>query len=456
MTVSIPKYHTVLAILFGAFLALISISCQKDEVPAAYEKGTNEYTNSWILEQMKRYYLWNENLPKNTSLSLNPKDYFKEMLYKDDRFSYAFHPSLPETAPQSIRNSYGFDISFVEYNNQIYGVILFVLADSPAERLGLKRGLFISAINETSLNNQNFENLYESAASSAKIKLQVMKYNKINGFSDKEEIEIIRSLTFSNSITSKMLLYNNQKTGYIEISHFDVGLAGSLLSVFKEFKNQSATRIIVDLRYNGGGDVSSAAALSSILAPSIKADDLFITFKGNKNGGIVNKTFKEALVMNETQVSFEALRAVHPPIFEIIILTGSHTASASEIMINNLKPYMKVTVIGEKTVGKDMAGFAVEDNRISGEKGWILYPVIYKIFNASNEGNYALGISPDLEINELQDLEIFPLGDMQETVLSIALNSGIIAKQRNNTLLKKLTLRKVYNDIDPFVQINFN
>ncbi|KAF2328157.1 S41 family peptidase [Flavobacterium ginsenosidimutans] len=449
----IPKYHTVFIILLGAFLAVLSVSCNNYYDPAVYEKGTNEYTNSWILEQMKRYYLWNENLPENTSLSLKPEDYFKEMLYKGDRFSYAVYPSLPETAPQSIRNSYGFDISFAEYDGQTYGVILYVLADSPAERAGLKRGLFIKSINGTSLSSQNFENLYEAAASSSKLTLQLMQYSEADGFSDDGEIEIIRGFTFSNPISSKAILYENQKVGYIEISHFDIGLAGSLLSVFREFQNQSISKIIVDLRYNGGGDVSSAVALSIILAPNIKSDDLFITFRGNKNGGVVNKTFKEALVMNETQVSFEALRAVHPPIQEIFILTGSHTASASEIIINNLKPYMKVIVIGEKTVGKDVAGFAVEDNRISGERGWVLYPVIYKLFNAHNEGSYALGINPDIEINELQNIEVFPLGDIQETVLNKALNNRISAKGQKSMLVKKLTLHKTY-DIDPFVQIN--
>lgn len=450
----IPKYHSALTILFGAFLMILFVSCQNDDAPVVYEKGTNEYANSWILEQMKRYYLWNENLPENTSLSLKPRDYFKKLLYKDDRFSYALHPSLPETAPQSIRNSFGFDISFIEYENQTYGIILYVLPDSPAERSGLKRGLFIKTINRTPLNSQNFENAYAAAASSAKLTLQVMQYSEADGFSAVEEIEITRSLTFSNAVNSKVILFSKQKIGYIEISHFDVGLAGSLLSVFKEFQNQSVTKVIVDLRYNGGGDVSSAAALSSILAPNIKSDDLFITFKGNKNGGIVHKTFKEALVMNETQIRFEALRSVHPLIQEVFVLSGNHTASASEIIINNLKPYMKVTVIGEKTVGKDAAGFAVEDNRISGEKGWILYPVIYKLFNARNEGNYTLGIHPDIEINELQNMEVFPLGDIRETVLSKALNNGISAKPQKNAQVKKLTLRNTYG-IDPFVQINF-
>jgi len=446
------NYH----FFFTVFLLSILFfqSCQTEDTPLVYEKGTNQYTNSWILEQMKKYYLWNENLPQHTDLSLNSKDYFKTLLQKEDRFSYAVNVALPETFPKSVRSNYGFDISFIEFENQTYGVVLYVLSDSPAERSGLKRGQFIKAINGILLNRQNFENVYTDLNNSDKIRLQFAQYSSASGFSAFKEIEVLRGFTFSKSILYNVILYNNQKVGYIQIPHFDIGLAASFLSVFKEFQNQSVTKVVVDLRYNGGGDVSSAAALSIILAPNIKLNDVFIKFKGNKNGGQVIKTFKEALEMNETQTNFDALRTVHPPIQKLYVLSGNHTASASEIIINNLKPYMNVAVIGEKTVGKDVAGFAIDDDRISGEQGWVLYPVIYKLFNVHDEGNYAAGIKPTVESNELQEMEIFPLGDAREMLLSQALNGNISSKQKDIPTIKKLILNKNYIDTDPFLLID--
>lgn len=446
------KHHFFFTVFFLSILFFQS--CQTEDTPVVYEKGTNQYANSWILEQMKKYYLWNENLPEDTDLSLNAKDYFKTLLQKEDRFSYAVNVALPETFPKSIRSSYGFDISFVEFENQTYGVVLYVLSDSPAERSGLKRGQLIKAINGVLLSSQNFENLYANLNNSDKIRLQLAQYSSVSGFSAFKETEVSRGFTFSKSIKHNIISYNNQKVGYIEIPHFDIGLAASFLSVFKEFQNQSVAKVIVDLRYNGGGDVSSAAALSIILAPNIKPNDIFIKFKGNKNGGLVTKTFKEALEMNETQTNFDALRTVHPPIQELYVLSGNHTASASEIIINNLKPYMKVIVIGDKTVGKDVAGFAIEDDRISGEQGWVLYPVIYKLFNVHDEGNYAAGIKPTVESNELQEMEIFPLGDAREMLLSQALNGNISSKQKDIPTIKKLVLNKNYIDTDPFLLID--
>ncbi|MBP1222428.1 S41 family peptidase [Flavobacterium sp. 1355] len=445
------KYHftikSCLLIVFTFF-----VSCQNDDSPVEYDKGTNQYVNNWMYEQMKKYYLWNETIPENTDLALNPKIYFDQLLHKDDRFSYALNILLPETSPKSIRNNYGFDVSFIEFENKAYAVILYVLNDSPAERSGLKRGQFIKSINGVLVNNQNYENLHADLASTDKTVLEVQEYSSVSGFSTAKQIEINRGFTFSQPVKYHVINQNGEKVGYIEIPHFDIGLAGIFLQIFNEFKNQSVTKIVIDLRYNGGGDVSSAAALSTILAPNIKSGDLFIVFKGNKNGGLVHKTFAEALEMNELQVSFEQLRAVHPPIQEVYVLCGSHTASASEIILNNLKPFMNVISIGEKTVGKDAAGFEIKDDRTPDQPGWILYPIIYKLFNANNEGDYTLGINPSVQLNELQEMEIFPMGNPEETLLSRALN-GTINSKKKQIFIKELPLKSIYNNADPFVLI---
>lgn len=408
----------------------------------------------WINEQMRKYYYWNEDLPVFTNLSIDPKDYLGKLLNTDDRFSYTLNPADSQTSPKSIRDAYGFDISFLEYNGQALGIVLFVLADSPAQRSGLKRGQLITSINGITIHHQNFENLYLDLASSGSAQLELTEYSSAAGFSEVKNIGLIRSFTFAHPVKHEVIVYNDQKAGYIEISHFDAGLAPTFLQIFKEFQQQSISKVIVDLRYNGGGDLSSATALSIILAPNIKSDDLFIKLRGNKNGGLVNQTFKEALEMNESQVSFESLRSAHPSIQELYVLSGNHTASASEIILNNLKPFMNVISIGEKTAGKDAAGFAIEDNRLADKKGWVLCPVIYKLFNANNEGNYALGISPAIELNELQEIEIFPLGDVCETLLNQALSGKKNFRQKKHSMVKKLLFNKNCIDADPFLQIH--
>lgn len=409
--------HFALLALFG----FLSISCQNDDSPVVYEEGTNQYTNRWIYEQMQKYYYWNGQMQKNVDISLSPKEYFDQLLASQDRFSYSLHPSIPETFPKSIRSNFGFDISFVEYQGEVLGVVLYVLNDSPAKNNGLKRGQYITTINGKSLSLTNFKEVYQQIISSDFVTLEVKSFDENSGFTAPKETTLQRGLALSQSVSYKIIETDNDKVGYVLIPHFDVGLAGTLLQIFQQLKANSVNELVLDLRYNGGGDVSSAAALSILAAPNIKADDLFIQFEGNRNGGVVKQSFETALEMNELQVNFATLRSAHPSIQKVYILCGNHTASASEIIINNLKPFMEVITIGDKTVGKDVAGFAVEDKRISGQQGWILYPEIYKLFNAAHEGNYSGGILPDVAAEELQHMEILPLGDTDEILLQRAL-----------------------------------
>jgi len=446
------KYSSLIRILFFLFFGIFLISCEVDDKPEVYEEGSNKYTNDWIYNQMKKYYKWNETMPDKGDLAINPKEYFNRLLYKSDLYSYAVNPNLPETVPQSLRRNFGFDISFVEYQSKIYGVILYALEDSPAKNNGLLRGQLITDINGEELNLNNYEKIYKSIITANHLDLKVVSYSKETGFSKPESVSLLQGFSFSQPISPKVFTNNNTKIGYVEIPHFDVGQAKLFQQIFQELKNQNITELFLDLRYNGGGDVSSATALSIIIAPNIKASDLFIQFEGNKNGGIVKQSFQQALESNERNVSFEILKNTHPDIKKVYILCGKRTASASEIMINNLRPFMEVITIGEKTVGKDVAGFPIEDDRIPNTKGWILYPSIYKLFNAKHEGDYSSGINPSIAVDELQEPEIFPLGNRSELLLSTAINmqSGNTNKVKTTTA-RSLPLSKIYIDADPLL-----
>lgn len=445
------KYLFVIKAPLLLLLFLVA-SCQTDDSPPVYEQGTNAYTNQWIYQQMNKYYYWNQGMPGPGDLSIAPREYFKRLLHTDDRFSYALHPSLPETYPRNVRSSFGFDVSFVEHQGQVYGAILYVLSDSPAHYSILKRGMFLTAINGTPLDATNYETLYRDLAGTGQAQLQVVTYDDA-GFSAPQQVNLSRGVVLLQPLKKHVITQGGNKTGYIEIPHFDRGLAQSLLQAFLEFKMESVNKIVIDLRYNGGGDISSATALCILLAPGIQPDDLFITFKGNNNGGILSQSFKQALEMNESQVDFQALRSGHMGLQKVYILCGSHTASASEIIINNLKPFMEVVAIGEKTAGKDVAGFAVQDERLPGQQGWILYPSIYKLSNAENEGDYSAGIPPAFEIDELQQARIFPLGDPDDLLFKKALSPSPanIQTDNNSPALHILPKLRGYSESDPLL-----
>lgn len=443
--------HSRLSFLF---FALFLISCESTDGPIAYEENSNEYVNDWMYNQMKRYYLWNNAIKNQGNLALNPKEYFKTLLQSEDIYSYALHPEMPETAPQSLRSKFGFDVSFIAFEGKYYGVILYVLEDSPAKNNGLQRGQFITHVDGTELKLENYDKLYTAMTAETQLDLKLVSYSAQSGFTNPVSVSILRGFTFSQPITYQVIEDKNTKIGYVNIPHFDVGQAQLYLQLFQELKSASITELVLDLRYNGGGDISSAAALSIILAPNIKAEDLFIKFEGNQNGGNVDQSFAEALKSNEFSVSFDALRNSHPLINKVYILCGKRTASASELIINNLKPYMEVITIGEKTFGKDVAGFPIEDDRSPAKRGWVLYPSIYKLFNARHEGNYSKGINPEIYLNELQQPEVYLLGNRSETLLQGALNNilGNTNKIKTETV-QSLPLSAISTDIDPLLQI---
>lgn len=448
----IKKLHFRLS---GLLVLLGASSCTTDDGPQSYQPGTNEYANGWAYQQMNKYYFWNDSMPGEGNLASDPAEYFKGLLVEEDRFSYALHPALPDSYPKSLSRSFGFDMDFIDHQGQVYGVILYALSGSPAERSGLRRGLYVRSVGGIAFSHQNFERLYDELAAGGIARLEVMEFDPVSGFSPVRPVSISQGFTLLQPLVRRIIEQGNDKIGYIGIPHFDTGLAQSLVSVFQEFRSRSVNKLVVDLRYNGGGDVSSAAALCAIIAPDVHPDDHFITFKGNRNGGTISQSFRQALEMNEQHVSFQALRAVSPTIQKLFILCGRHTASASEIIINNMKPFMEVVTIGEKTMGKDVAGFAIKDERVPGQAGWTLYPSIYKLFNAAGQGSYSTGIAPTIALDELDNLQIHPLGDPRETLLQKAIEA--ISANRQSPHLRKediIPLRRRSADEGYMILIN--
>ena len=104
---------------------------------------------------------------------------------------------------------------------------------------------------------------------------------------------------------------------------------------------------------------------------------------------------------------------------KVYVLTSGRTASASELLINGLKPYMEVFIIGDTTVGKNVGSISLYEPD-DPKNTWGMQPIITKSYNSLNQSNYSDGFVPDV-FNKDNALELFPLGDAQETLLSIAI-----------------------------------
>jgi len=410
--------------LIALTVFLISCTNNNDESAPVFPEGSTESVNLWVQDSMKRYYYWADQMPAKPDYRLPVKDFFKSLLSSQDRFSFMVNTEDSSSYPRSIRNMYGFDYTVAKIaNNQVVTIVKLVLQNSPAFNAGLERGMIITKINGKGITEANAESMASSIKDQTVVDLTVGKWQ--NGtVTDEKNITVYYGFSFEQPILSKVFEKNGKKAGYLYIYDFPDGMTQTLNQKFAEFKAAGVQELILDLRYNYGGSVSSAAALCSLIPSGLSSGSPFIIFKGNKNGGEVKRTFAQQIAYDPKALDFAALRANALGLQKVFILTSNSTASAAEIVINNLKPYMQVIQIGDTTLGKDMAGFVVEDKRKPRKISWQIHPVIYKVFNASGAGEYSNGISPQIMVNEYAGLPLLPLGDPNETLISSALNGG--------------------------------
>lgn len=403
-------------------LVIIQFSCKKDNKNTPdYPAGSNENINTWILDSLKRYYYWNESLPTKPNINIAPKEFFNSVRNGSDRFSYMILPNDPTSYLPSSKGKYGFDYSAIKElgTGEVIGIVTLVFNDSPASRNGLKRGDYIRKINGKQLTESNAVALQTELLSADNVTLGLAEQAG-SSWSDTRSVDVGTGVTLDQRVISHIIESGGKKIGYLSFHSFNPGLASSLLNVFANFKSNGISDLVLDLRYNSGGQVAEAAGLCAMIAPRISFNSQFITYKGNKNGGVRNETLGSTATFDKT-VNFNSLLESNLGLSRVYILSTGATASAAEVMINNLKPYMQVTLIGEKTVGKDEASFLISDMRNPRQVNWEMHPIIYKLFNASGNGNYSAGINPDIQVNEFASLPLLPFGEANDPLVKAAI-----------------------------------
>lgn len=244
----------------------------------------------------------------------------------------------------------------------------------------------------------------------------------------------------------KIINKNGKNIAYLFINSFEESAVASLYNAFSWFKQQGADELIIDLRYNRGGYVSASAALAVMIAP-VSADDIYVEYRGNNIAGNKKRSFNTELsyLSESSKISFSQLANIRLNIQRVYLLTGKHTASAAELLANNLTPYLPAIRIGAQTLGKDMASFAITDERIPVQVPlWEIHPLIYKLYNKTGVGDYGAGLEPDFFIDEMSTLPLKPLGDNEDPLVKAAL-SAITSNTIITSTQQKSSLRSVFD-----------
>jgi C-terminal processing protease CtpA/Prc len=403
-------------------------------------------------------------MPQSTSKLINPKDYFKSLKNSEDRFSAIFEDyqtiANELSGVSSAEVGFDFALALMENQSDVVGIIRYIKKGTGAERIGLKRGQVFTKINGTQITISNYQSLLNAlfdSSTSVDLAMGEVVNHTIMPTTTKS---VTKSFNYQENpvFLDSVYTINSTKIGYL-VYHFFTPDAGDksykydlkLNEVFGRFNQQGISDLILDLRYNSGGAINSAVSLASMIVPNLAPNKLMTIINYNENvSAYFNSPQFTSQYPNEdpfrdyfaTTINGNPIQNVGSRLNRLYVLTGEHTASASEMVINGLKPFMNVVLIGDTTVGKNVGSTLINDTKNKSNK-WAILPIILKYYNSNHESDFTKGFVP----NTLVDDDIYHnFGDTRESQLATALQqiTGISFKsaiQRN-----KFTVLKSSND----------
>ena len=431
-----------------ALVLLAPQGCKKDPEQPSYT-GIND----WILEEMSIYYLWNTQIPRRTNKTLYPKDYFESLLYKaEDRFSWIqenFFELREYLSGITTEAGYEFNLFLTQDNNHlVYGYIAYIKPGTPAETAGLKRGDFFSSINGTAMTMSNYQSLLGQISKPHTIGKMILSSQ--GGFTGQTTNVSLSVIKYEENPILLDTIYRieSKKIGYFVYNLFardseEDGIAYELElnNLFGKYKAESIDELIIDLRYNSGGAVVTADALASMISNRgakdvisyIQYNSFLDQYFTKEEGKDYNKSMFLDYIDDRVKINkLTNLERLH-------LIVTNRTASASEMIINCLRPYMEVVLVGDSTVGKNVGSISIYEREEAKQKTntWAMQPIVAKFENAEHFSDYGKGFPPDVKVNELE-IGMRQLGDIEELMLAAALDHIFGKKttlQRKNTAL---------------------
>jgi carboxyl-terminal processing protease len=498
MKAKIPFQNSLIAVL--GLIGLTVVSCKKNKDIPVSSSNRAQLTQDSIFLYAKQVYLWNERLPEYSTF--NPRGYsadldgFNKELYNlvvkyspinsstgtsyetpltsdaaaafDAKYSYiddiSTHAVLASTQDQrssvdleGVGNDFGFKLGAytASATGEQYAIyIQAVYQGSPADLKGLTRGALITKINGTAFGS-NYTNEYKiinSALEGSSVSVSGVLKDGITPFN-----YTLTKATYSSSpiYAAKVLSVSGTKVGYLAYARFS-SMANSQAgfdSAFANFGTAGVTKLVIDLRYNGGGYVNTAAYLINLIAPSsVSSNDVMFkeryntlmqsgnatilanqplvnndgTYQRTSTGRVANYSdlakdhFSEA-----KQITYFSKIGPLQGVTDVVFIVTRGTASASELVINSLKPYVNVKLVGTNTYGKPVGFFPITidyklDAATKKETGYDVYYSMFETRNSKDAGEYFNGFPPDLSLGG--DDATHDFGDINENNLAKALS----------------------------------
>jgi carboxyl-terminal processing protease len=385
--------------------------------------GTNDPIKDTVLAYSQDIYLWYNQIPS----TFDPQPFADPNAIMTEIRKYSIEPGF--TAPV---DRWSFAIKKTEWDNISSGIsgdfglgVFFRSSDdlrvksveeaSPAGQAGIHRGWRITKINGNSnITTNNTDFIVENVFGSPNTSFTFVK-------PDNTTVDItLTAATYREHPLALDTVYNvdNKKIGYLVFNSFlgdTTEIYNDFSRVFSKFAAENVNDVVVDLRYNGGGYVTVQQKLANYLAPSAANGNLMMKQEFND---------KYAQQLNSAD-NFSKIGGLN--LDRIFFIVSNSTASASELLINNLKPYMsEVLLVGpSNTYGKPVGYFPI------GVADWYIFPVSFRSTNKNGEGNYFDGIQLSNKVADGLDKD---WGDLDESCLASAVKYITTGAFRNGIM----------------------
>jgi C-terminal processing protease CtpA/Prc len=201
-----------------------------------------------------------------------------------------------------------------------------------------------------------------------------------------------------------------------------------LNAAFGQFKADMVTDLVLDLRYNGGGSVRTATDLASMITGGF-AGELFMREQWNAEYQAYYESEAPERLLDNFNTSIKNGESINSlNLNQVYVITTGRSASASELVINGLNPYINVIQVGETTTGKFQASVTLYDspnfgrNNANSSHTYAIQPLVLKSVNSDGVSDYVNGLDPDIEISEnIRNLGV--LGELSDPMLNTAVNA---------------------------------
>ncbi len=444
----------ILIVLCSVFI----LSCSKDDdliLPDTIDPDGSSAVEvqDFMWKAMNFWYFWQSNVADladnrfaNTeegkadytaflASEADPGAFFENKLqYIQDRFSF-YNSDYREltNALAGISKSNGLEFGLVRFqgSDDIFGYVRYIVPNSNAATVAIDRGDLFTGVDGQTLTITNFKALL--FGDNDTYTLNMADFVNGNVVPNDQEVMLTKEEALAENpiFISKSFEIGGENIGYIMYNQFTNEYDDNLYDAIEALKTAGITNLILDLRYNPGGSVNTTRLLASMI------------YGTNTSNVFLRKRYNDKLQAQFTDSQLEVYFADKVGgksinslgLTKLYVLTTSGSASASELLINSLEPYMDVIQIGDVTRGKNEFSTTMVDDRensylytpsrvgkINPDNQWAIQPLIGRNENTAGFSEYTNGLQPDILLKEdFGNLGI--LGEQNEPLLARAIQA---------------------------------